>query len=128
MNRSRPSLSRLARDRAAFALLAILLLMLTALHPLAEAKAAGNPAAGVICSAFGVAGEPVTPGAADDCPACTPCGGCLLPSSSCAASRCSPQPSGASHPVRPAEPTRGGAAAIAEHDSGPIRAPPAPFA
>ena len=59
---------------------------------------------------------------------CTPCGGCLLPSSSCAASRCSPQPGGASHPVRPAEPTRGGAAAIAEHDSGPIRAPPAPFA
>lgn len=63
-------LQDLRRDRIAGAWLAIVLLFLPFLQPLAEAKAAGKPFAAVICSSYGVSGNAVFPGLADDCPAC----------------------------------------------------------
>lgn len=70
----RTFLGSLRRDGLAFAILSALVILAVHAKPLAEAKAAGSPFAGVICSSFGVLqpdpGQPPgTPGA-DDCPFC----------------------------------------------------------
>ncbi|HMQ57787.1 MAG TPA: hypothetical protein PKE65_04510 [Rhizobiaceae bacterium] len=62
------------RDAGAFSALALLLLLLSSLHALAEVRSLGSPNAGVICNTFGVArdpgGAPLPAGHADDCPMC----------------------------------------------------------
>ncbi|MAW89280.1 MAG: hypothetical protein CMJ42_22400 [Phyllobacteriaceae bacterium] len=71
----RTFLASLRRDGLAFAILAAVVVLVVHAKPLAEAKAAGSPFAGVICSSFGVvqpgSGQlPGTPPGADDCPFC----------------------------------------------------------
>lgn len=66
-------LASLWRERVAFSLVALALLLGNLLHPLAEARAANTASAWVICSTYGAVRDPaapVTPGAADDCPVC----------------------------------------------------------
>ncbi|MCB1384011.1 MAG: DUF2946 family protein [Notoacmeibacter sp.] len=68
-------MDRLRRDGPAFAILAAFAILTAFLQPLAEARAAGTPYAGVICSTYGTQkagpdGTPTAPAAADDCPFC----------------------------------------------------------
>ncbi len=63
-------LSTFRRDRTPGLWLALLLLLVPFVQPLADANAAGKPFSAVICSTFGVAGEAAIPGLADDCAAC----------------------------------------------------------
>lgn len=77
----------LRRDRALFAMAAILVLLTHLFQPLAEAHAANTAKAWVICTMFGEARSPAAdgalppPGAADDCPTCIggPCAGMDAP-------------------------------------------------
>ena len=71
----RTFLASLRRDGLAFAILAAVVILIVHAKPLAEAKAAGSPFAGMICSSFGAVqpdpGQtPETPPGADDCPFC----------------------------------------------------------
>lgn len=70
MSRRQTLLSIFRRDRMPGLWLALLLLLVPFVQPLAEANAAGKPFSAVICSTFGVAGEAAIPGLADDCAAC----------------------------------------------------------
>lgn len=89
-------LGSLRRDGLAFAILAAMVMLAGYLQPLAEAKAANGPYAGVICSTFGAAkagpdGSPVDPASADDCPLCVASAGSaplLLPVIPVAVSPC----------------------------------------
>lgn len=56
------------KERKLGVLLALLLVLVPFLHPLAEANAAGRPDAGVICSSFGAADGKINPAMPDDCP------------------------------------------------------------
>lgn len=58
------------RDRIPGLWLALLLLLVPFVQPLAEANAAEKPFSAIICSTFGVAGKAAIPGLADDCAAC----------------------------------------------------------
>lgn len=58
------------RDRILGLWLALLLLIVPSVQPLAEANSAEKPFSAVICSTFGVAGEAAIPGLANDCAAC----------------------------------------------------------
>ncbi len=71
------SLTALRVDAARFALLCVMLLALPILHPAAEARAAQNGIADIICTQFGMAAAPGTDipvGAADDSPCAVLCG------------------------------------------------------
>lgn len=71
--RPRGFLDGLWRERAAFSLVALAVLLGNFFHPLAEARAANTASAWVICSTYGAVRDPaapVAPGAADDCPMC----------------------------------------------------------
>ena len=61
------------RDRVPGLWLALLLLLVPFIQPLAEANAAEKPFLAVICSTFGIAGEVAIPGLVDDCAACIAC-------------------------------------------------------
>lgn len=80
--RPRGIMDGLWRERAAFCVLALAILLGNLIHPLAEARAANSADAWVICSSYGTVRDPaapVTPGAADDCPMCiTGHGSCSL--------------------------------------------------
>ncbi|WP_114647846.1 DUF2946 family protein [Zhengella mangrovi] len=73
--RPRTFMASLRRDGLAFAILSALVILVVHAKPLAEAKAAGGPFAGMICSSFGAVQAdpgraPGTTPAADDCPFC----------------------------------------------------------
>ena len=70
------SLTALRADAARFALLCAMLLALPLLHPVAEARAAKNGLAEIICTKFGIApasGTGIPIGAADDSPCAVLC-------------------------------------------------------
>ena len=62
-------------ERMLGAWLAVVLLLVPFLHPLAEANAAPWPDAGFICSSFGSSTNSTTPAQADDCPFGITCAG-----------------------------------------------------
>lgn len=70
------SLTALRPDAARFVLLCAMLLALPLLHPVAEARAAKNGLAEIICTKFGIApalGAGIPIGAADDSPCAVLC-------------------------------------------------------
>ncbi len=64
--------------------LALFVLLLPFLHPLAEAKAANRPFASEICTTFGQTGKAALPGLADDCPVCVVANGGMDLTTTCA--------------------------------------------
>ncbi|MCB1420516.1 MAG: DUF2946 family protein [Notoacmeibacter sp.] len=122
MSRRAPSfMAKLRRDGPAFAILSAMALLTAFLQPLAEAKAANGPYAGVICSTFGTQkagpdGTPQAPAAADDCPFCVAvAGGFVLVVPVLPLARL---------PLRTASPVRYAAYQAAAHDRSGIRAQP----
>jgi hypothetical protein len=70
-------LTALRRDRLHGVWLALFVLLLPFLHPIAEANAANRPFASEICTTFGQTGKAALPGLADDCPVCIVANGML---------------------------------------------------